>query len=51
MNSKTYNQTQSSAALGINQEQGRNCEDDLDSTVTKRCEKSLVVGVAGLGED
>lgn len=51
MKPKTYYQTQSSATLCINQEQGRNCEDDLDGTIAKRCVQSLVVSVAGIGED
>ena len=42
----TYNQRQSSSAFGIDEEQSRNSEYDLNSTITKRRIQSLGCCVA-----
>lgn len=49
--SRAYNQGQSSATLGIDQEQGGDCEHDLDGTIAQGSEQGLVVGVAHSGKD
>jgi hypothetical protein len=46
-----YSQGQSSATLGIDQEQGRNCENDLDGTIAQGSEQGLVIAIAHSGKD
>ena len=43
--------SQSSATLGVDQKQGGNGEDDLNGTVTQRCEQSLVGVLEHIVED
>ena len=47
----TYDQTKLAASLGVNQEQGGDGENDLESSISKRGVQSLSVGVAGFAEN
>ena len=47
----TYDQTKGSSAFGIDEEEGWDSENDLDSTVAKRGVQSLGVGIANIRED
>jgi len=47
----THNQCQSSSALSVNEEQSRDSEDDLNSTITEGCIQCLGVIVPGLFEN
>lgn len=47
----TYNQTQGSSALGVNEEEGRDGRQDLNGTVSKRGIKSFLIVVTDSLED
>lgn len=47
----TYDERQSTATLGIDQEQGWNGEDDLHGSVAQRCVQSLSWGVVRIRKD
>lgn len=47
----THNQGQISSALGVNQEQGWNGENNLNGTIAKRRKQGLIRVVAGIKED
>lgn len=47
----TYDESEVATALGVNQEQGGDSEDNLDSTVAERSVQGLVLGVANIAED
>lgn len=48
---QTYNQAQSSASLGVNQEKSGNGEDDLNGTVAERGIEGLFISVTGIGKN
>jgi hypothetical protein len=48
---RTYDHTKSSATLGVDEKQGRDREDDLNSTIAERCVQGLVRRITGLRED
>lgn len=47
----TYGQCESTSALGIDEEQGWDGEDDLDCAVSERCVQGFGESVTGLFED
>lgn len=47
----TYDKTKSSSSLGVDEEQGGNSGDDLNSTVSKRGVQGLDSCVASVSED
>lgn len=47
----TYHQSQGSSAFGVNEEQGRDCSHDLNSTISERCIQGLGRCVANIFEN